>query len=369
MNKKRIIVTALVGTIALAALSVSISLAWYGASDRLGVQPLNVSMSTNVNLRISTSDKPETFVSDLTNNDLNNLGKKFFFAPTSSMYKDRWMSQDADAPVFYDSSSSHMIDYDGNPTIEESKYGFFSKEIYLLTNLDYYATLDIDQCVFENNEDANWNRAQTLFEEHPEWNLDKSQIKEKLDNLINSLRISILVNDLMDYHYYIIDPTKQSGDVTYYAGLLDNNNDGFYDSYETRDSLRKEVVYGEVNDRSLIKYDNPLHTKADSEQDHTQIRDEHFFGNSFEGVSDDTVYTFNKEASEEAGLEFAKEDSLSLQDIRNNENSLLIPCHKNTPSKIVVSIYLEGWDKDCINATMGASFNTKLSFKLSRGIN
>lgn len=379
MNKKRIIVTSLVGTIALAALSVSISLAWYAASDRLGVQPLEVSMQTNADLKISTSSKLDTFVSDLTNEDLNkDMGEDFLFAPTSSMYKDLWMGEKGSKPVFYDSSNSHMTDANGRPALEQSKFGFFQKDIYLITNLDYYVTLDLDEnskdkCIFQNNEDRNTRRAQELYNEHPEWNMEVSDIKEKLDNLLNCLRVSILVNDDEHYNYYIIDPTKQSGDVTYFGGLLDNNNDGFYDSYVNRESQKKETVYGEVNNRDLIKYNDPIHGKdgdgQPSEQDHEHIRSEHFFGNSFEGISDDTVFTFDKEASLAAGFEFAKEESLSLSDIRNNDNSLLIPCRKNTPTKIVVSIYLEGWDKDCINATMGASFETKLSFKLLRGIN
>ena len=92
----------------------------------------------------------------------------------------------------------------------------------------------------------------------------------------------------------------------------------------------------------------------------------HYFGNSFTAKNRIDTYTFNKANSN--GLEIAKEESFSLDDINSEATKLIIPCYANKPTEIIVSIYLEGWDLDCINATMGASFSTKLSFKLLRGI-
>ena len=384
MNRKKVIVTALVGTIALAALSVSISLAWYGASDRLGISSLDVSMSTEADLKVSTKSDLDSFKNDL---DLN-VSEKLWFSPVSSMYNSFWQSQKADSPVFYDCSSS-LVPSNGEPALETRAGGdgFFQTELYFITNLkDYYVTLDIDKCEFKNND--NYVRAQNIYNELQEqhkndstWsdseqNLSISEIQDKLDNLLNSLRISILVLDEKDYNYYIIDPMKQSGDVTYYGGRLDNNRDGFYDTYETRmgDSLiEKEVIYGEVNNRDLVAYDDPVHGAHGDGQPSEQNFEEHyepvFFGNSFNAISKDTAFTYNADDSATNGLKIEKEKSLSQSDIRNDQNSILIPCYKDVPSKVIMSIYLEGWDLDCINATMGASFKTKLSFKLLRGIN
>ena len=50
MNKKRILISAMVGTIAFAALSVSLTLAWYGASDRLAISGLDVSVFSTADL-------------------------------------------------------------------------------------------------------------------------------------------------------------------------------------------------------------------------------------------------------------------------------------------------------------------------------
>ena len=376
MNKKNIILTAIVGTIALATLSVSITLAWYGASNRLQVNTIDVGIVGNGELKVSTSKESGTFVESLTGEQFKkDLGENFSFEPVSSMCKSRWMEKNEDMPVFYDTSSASTPS-SGEPELLKADTGFFSKKIYLMANRDYYATLDIDKCIFENNVDSNFLRAQTIYAERKDeegFELTTTEIKDGLDNLLKCLRVSILVNADNYYKYYIIDPTKEENEpATVFGGLLDNDGDGYFDTYDdSRDGINaqkvKETVYGEVNDRSLIVYDEP-NGIIDSEEDTLPKLTDPYFGNSFEGVSKNNIYTYNAKASQANGLEFAKEESLSLEDLRNNENSILIPCHSFVPTEIVVSIYLEGWDRECVNNTMGASFNTKLSFKLLRGI-
>ena len=383
MNKRRIIISTLTGTIALLALSISLSLAWYGASDRLNVENLEVSVQSKGNLKISTSPDKDTFVENLTNEDLNDLSDDFLFAPVSTMHKSNWMSQKADKPVFYDSSAKQVLS-NGEPYLEEAEYGFFQKELYLLTTMhSQYAVLDLGEekdggSFFKTGDNS--DRAALLYNRyHDVWGLTLEQIENKLDNLINCLRVSILVNQGEDYHYYIIDPTKNEGDVTYLGGRLDNDKNGYFDSYKNLQGEHKEVIYGEVNDRSLIKYDDPVDPNfKDNNQAAVVDEASHFLSNSFEASSKPSVYTYNKNQSEANGFMIAEEgaisltklrndDRLSVQDLKNDDTSILIPLESGVPTKIVFSIYLEGWDLDCINATMGASFNTKLSFKLKGG--
>ena len=242
--------------------------------------------------------------------------------------------------------------------------------------MNFFATLDADQCFFKNNEESNFLRALTLYNNYknePGFNLTADQIKQNLDDLEKCLRVSILVNNPNYYRYYIIDPNKEDDEVTTFGGLLDNDGDGYYDTYDHVEKIgsqiihqERETVYGEVLDRTKIVYDNPLH---DSSVPDSTTPETSFFGNSFNGVSKETVYTFNKIASEENGLEFAKEESVSFKEIKESgtNTNVLIPCYANVPTEIVVSIYLEGWDQQCVNATMGASFEGKLSFKLLKG--
>ena len=362
MNKKRLITSIAVGTIALVGLSVSLTLAWYGASDRLNIRSLDVAVAGQTELKISTTGEIGTYYSDL---DLSPAEEEFVFVPVSSMNKKGWMENKSDTPLFYDCSSS-LVPSNGEPASENATYGFFQKKLYLLTSLDYYVSLDVDpesqaHSLFEANDEVNTARAQQLKRENPDWTLTVNEIKDKLDSLINCLRVSILVTEENHYNYYIVDPFK--GGVTTLGGRLDNNRDGYYDTYRTISGENKEVIYGEINDRSKIVYDDPM-----GGEDEKIEQADHYFGNSFDAISKKNAYTYNKEASEANGLEFAKEESLSLNEIDSEATKLLIPCYGGKPTEIVLSIYLEGWDLDCINSTMGASFKTKLSFKLLRGI-
>lgn len=392
MDKKRIIFTALVGTIALAALSVSISLAWYGASDRLRVSSLDVSMFTEQKLKISTSDDLNSFKDSLTMLDFDEEDRNIVFTPTSTMFQSQWYNpsaeQRAEKPSFYDIYNGSYLSSSQDVRPQESMYGFFTKDLYLITNYNFYASLEVDTnpekngSSFSNNDEANRRRAEVLQRDNPDWNLSVDEIKAKLDNLINCLRISILVLDENEYHYYIIDPTKEATDTTYYGGRLDNNGDGYYDTYRAEvddEFVDTEVLYGEVNDRSKIVY-NPASESGDSsDSNNNDSHKPEFFSNSFVAESKPSARTYNETASKANGFEIAEEKSLSLEEIKtaqnnpsssqeNKDRSVLIPCHSNVPSHIVLSIYLEGWDTDCINATMGASFDIKLSFKLLRGI-
>ena len=142
MNKRRIILTTLIGAIAVSTLSISLSLAWYSGSDRLKVGTFDIDMSGDVELLMSTSKELETFKEELTSEDL--VDQNFLFTPVSSMYRETWYDQKGDTPLFYDSSSPAL---DGVISQEEATTGFFQKRMYLLsTVIDYYVTLDIENC-------------------------------------------------------------------------------------------------------------------------------------------------------------------------------------------------------------------------------
>ena len=373
MTKKRIILTAGVGVVALATISVTLTLAWYGASDSLRVNYFDIGITGDQKLLVSTSPELDSFKESLTSEELKaGLPEDFTFSPVSSMCKSNWMNEEKDMPIFYASPSAYTP-YTGIPDLEAAHDdAYYSKKLYLLLDDSYNVTLDIDNCSFEIDNDSNFVHAQALYNEHRNeegFNLTINDIKDGLDQLINCLRVSILVNVPGHYSYYIVDPMKDAKE-TVFGGRLDNNADGYFDTHDVpqRDASIKtyETVYGEVNNRDAIVYNNPV-SDTDNEYTHTPNTTEFFYGNSFEGASKSTAYTYNEEASFAAGVSYAKEESLSLEQIRNNVDFIQIPCYKNEPTEIVVSYYLEGWDKDCINATMGASFDTKLSFKLSSG--
>lgn len=355
MNRRRIILSSIVGCMSLAIISITASLAWYANSDLLSVDTLEVTISDDMDLKISTSNELDTFVDELNKEDLG-INEDFFFSPASSVYKSSWYDEKQDTPIFYD-CSFYTANSSGEPDFIEKEEGFLRKKLYLKAGRDCVVGLDTAGLIFESDSEANIARAQEELNKNPSLNLTANQIKEQLDKLINCLRISILVTDPENYQYLIIDPFKEDDEAVQFGGRLDNDADGYYDYFTTREGLYKEIVFGEVNDRSFIEYDEPTNLNVKASE----------IGNSFIANSKGTVYAFNAEKSTENGLQYALEESTSLDELEVEEPSFQIPCYADQPREIVISIYLEGWDLDCVNTTMGASFNTKLSFKLLRG--
>ena len=375
--KRRLIISSLISASALLALSLSFSLAWYSSGDRLTISSVDLEVKTDPMLKVSTSNDLSTFVDsiDLNSDEYEKDHEEFLFKPVSSMYRDEWLNSEKDEPVFYD--SSFVASIDGDNRLEATR-GFYQKKIYLLTEMDYYVGLDAKTSLFENDEAANSLRASEWYasKENEELQLTVEEIKESLNKLKDCLRVSILINDVEDEsrinnRFNIINPTKEENEKVYRGGLLDNNNDGYYDTVPTStfdehgNPIPKEYVYGEVNDRSLLQYNDPELPGYEDEkiQPSAKIK-----GNSFIGQHRKSVYTFDDEASKDNNLEFKEEGALSLNELEDNDKGIFIPCYANQPREIVISIYLEGWDLDCINGTMGASFNTKLSFKILRGL-
>ena len=369
MNKNRLILTSLVGTIALGALSLSMSLAWYASGDRLGISAVDMEIKSDNLIRVSTSTERSTFVTDLNLNSLDDGDQVSYFKPVSSMYRENWFASEKQVPLFYDCSTADAFGDAHNSYVTS---GFYQTELYLLTATDQYVGLDVDKSLFESDEETNFLRARQFCasDKNAALGLSVEEVAEALNKLIDCLRVSILINDVdggLEDCYFIIDPTKKDNEETLLGGRLDNDNDGYYDTYPDVDPtgqkefVEKEIVYGEVNDTSLISYNNPVDPEAVEEvidQSH------YFFGNSFSAQSKKSAYTFDEESSLAQGLSFKEEGALSLNEL----DKIVIPCYENQPRQIIVSIYLEGWDLDCINSTMGASFNTQLSFKLLGGI-
>ena len=368
MNKSRLILTSLVGTIALGALSLSMSLAWYASGDRLGVSAVDMEIKSDGLLRVSTSKELSTFVTDLDLNSLEEGDQISYFKPVSSMYRENWFANEQ-KPLFYDCSTADAF---GDTHSSYATSGFYQTELYLLSATNQNVGLDVDQSLFENDEATNLLRARQFCasERNASLNLTVDEVASALNKLVDCLRVSILINDVdgdLEDRFFIINPTKQENEQTFLGGRLDNDNDGYYDTYPDvdptgqKDHVEKEIVYGEVNDTSLVTYASPEDPNA---IDEVIDQSHYYFGNSFSAVSKKSAYTFDEQSSLANGLTFKEEGALSLNEL----DKIVIPCYQNEPRQIIVSIYLEGWDIDCINSTMGASFNTKLSFKLLGGI-
>lgn len=366
MNKRLLsIFTILVGLLTAGS---AISLAWFSTNDYLQVNSVDIYFEIADNLLISTQKDGE-YVSSLSTNDLKKVES---FIPVSSAFSQEWISLKKENPEFckeFERLETTFIT-SGTTTYVESAHnkaeiGFFSQEFYLKSEDNFYATLDCSslESYLKADETLNEETAKHLAEKDPDRG-GKEEILANLNSLASAMRVSILVDTVDTYEYFILDPHKDK--ITELGGVVDTAYRGTYDVRKCgTDSKNYEIVYGEVSNKEKIKYQ--FNENENVVSNPTSL---------YSGHAANT-YTFDKEASISNGVEIGKENSISFETHKELENKLmcgetegikgnmvLIPLEANKPSRIVISIYLEGWDVDCTNDTMAAAFDCKLAFKL-----
>ena len=295
------------------------------------------------------------------------------FDAVSAMFQSDWLNDENIDPVpSFFTYPSIFCPSTGIPYgPKESVNGFYSRALYLRAQDNAYVSLDPTQCFFNPDEALNAQTAQELYEQNEliirqeeeqfgassKIHYTVEQYIERLNALTKSMRVSIY--DVENREYYIFDPHKD-GD-TVYGGILDNNRDGYFDTYTTTGGDIYETLYGELNDRANIVYGQRL------EHDDPEILDGEL--SCFHAKHLKGCFPYDEEASKQAGLTFKTEQSLQFSDASSeipDENPFVLELDRSVPKKIVLSIYMEGWDLDCINSTMGASFLAQLQFRIIR---
>lgn len=363
MNYKRLVITSLVGSIGLAVLSLSLSLAWYNTSENLYLDTVVVQVNGDQDISISTSGKPGTFKDyvkfhkEEPKNDLIDAG---LFSPVSSMFQSNWIEDDSkNEPDLYIYSNS-SVDLNYAPQVESAPWGYYKQHLYLYSSSECMVTVDSEDFSLGEIESTNRKYASDLLsqvhvrkeyeEKHPDYSDEQiiEDIMTKLAKMKKCMRVGIY--DVSERKYYILDPYKD-GD-TYLGGRADLFLNRYYDYHHEEDGEFYETIYGEVNDRSKAVY-KPLES-TDSEAPETYT--------SFDSRTKANVHALDTEASIANGMEIKKEDSLSLANV---ENKLFIKVPTGEPKEIVLLAYMEGWDTDCTNQHMGSTFNLDMKFKIS----
>lgn len=359
-KKNKIILALLISCVALTATSISLTGAWYYTSSILRVDNLVISTGDDYELKVATKKDGE-YKSDLLDDDLNKLYTDIgYYLPVSSMYHSSWDSSislsdvedSSSMPIFYSGYQSNSV----NKTTDDIKPdkatgGYLSIPLYLKVNADCYVSIDKDNSYFLADSEKNTEYINTY---HP-----SGVTIDDLDKLSSSMRYSIFVpeENKQDSKYYIIDLQKDEK-TTYFGGILNTSHGSkYYDIfYDSSDESYKECLYGDVQNRDKIIYSEPL------EEDESE-----------EGVASTFVAKHKKgtkkvllDESVKNGLIINEEDSVELSTLGSANSSLMIPCNANEAKLIILSIYMEGWDKNCINSTMGASFKSKIAFNVVR---
>lgn len=358
--KNKIVLGLLISCIALTATSISLTGAWYYNATILRVDNLTISTGDNYELKVATSKNGE-YKSDLTDDDLNNLYSDIgYYVPVSSMYHSLWdttislsdVEDSSSMPIFYSgyqSNSPNKTTDDIKP--DKATGGYLSIPLYLMVNADCYVSIDKDNSYFLSDTEKN---TEYFNKYHP-----SGVTLDDLEKLSNSMRYSLFVPEekASESKYYIIDLQKDEN-TTYFGGILNTSHGSkYYDIfYDSSDSSYKECLYGDIQNRDKIIYSDLLEEDIDEEGSPSTFTAKHKKGTK-RVLLDESINN---------GVIIKEEDSADLTTLGSANSSLMIPCSANKAKLVVLSIYMEGWDKECINSTMGASFKSKIAFNVVR---
>lgn len=352
-DKKLVFGIMVTGVCLIAALTSTI--AWFNGASYLEVNGFQVSLH---NKDISISDDGENFV------DFLGISEDDYapdFTPVSSAFSEDWILAKDEMPTFmngYDTPAKAIMG--AKEDTSRATMGFFSKEYYIKSNSDVYISLNPEKSIFKGDHEYNTQHYFDAKSNNPLFNgMTDDEIINELDNVCKSLRMSILVlndQDLQpghpdyykDYKYYIIDPYKESNNPTYLGGLLDSNEDSYYDYIEG-----KEAIFGDLSNYDKIVYDDSLNEDTELVGKNT----------CFNARTKAEIQHVNIDKSLENGFEIKKENSISLEDA---PSKMEIPISARSPKRFVVSLYLEGWDRDNTNLARYAGFTIEICFMITR---
>ena len=347
MNKRQLILLPILGSIVLLLAGAGASFAWYQSHTDLRLETVKVEGDAERNLRVSLTGEKDSFVESLSmGEELEEVG---FFTPVSPMFQSSW-EEGVDSPQFYDVSYPQYDQFNGEPYKKLAKDGYFSIDLYLVCDDDVIVSLDEASTLVSPDESKNESYAE-LLSLRDDAIYSKEEYKSRLDEGVKSLRLGFLI----DGEYSAIDPFASPR--TLLGGALDNDNDRYYDFYQDRTlGGLYEVFYGEVEDRALLVYDEPLEEDSVVEAEYSAFHARHKAG----------VHRLNIEKSLQNGAKIAEEGAISLASLDAEMPPFAFILDAYTPKKVNVSLYLEGWDEDSLNGGMGSSFLANIVFKIVR---
>lgn len=323
------------GMMGLAVFSLSLSAfvtsttAWFNVSRFLEVQNLSVELvedsieigmknyDGNINWGYSVSNSEQTYLD-----------------PVSSMFQDNSHYSEDGFPTY-----SSQYNYEsGHEVTPVATSGVAYLECYLRCSVPTFVYLDEETSVAANSYLNNIRAAQI------------GSTQEALDNVEKALRVSFYSED----GYYVYEPNVSSPSHTKLGGLLDV---AFFDGYYDYDrTTNKELLYGEYNSNATLIYDDPV----DVDTPHPETDG---LGLGFKGATKAGVSHLDIAESERRGnLQIKEEKTYTLYDLGMKEQEI---CYLE-PGKIkrlIVTFYLEGWDKDCVSELREAAFDAHISFR------
>lgn len=229
--------------------------------------------------------------------------------------------------------TTRMTENAVDPNADPAKAEYVQFELYAYCEQDAFLYLSADTGAVANTE-ANSETAQR-----------KGVDAAELDNVVNAARISFY-----SQLGYKIAELGEHEEVTY-SGLLDLRGQGYFDSENGR-----EIVYGNYDGEPAYE-PSPLADDEDPYQRHDIFHAAHKKG----------VRKWDPSIPYGEKKEVAYPVSHYAYDMDSNASVLYPPepigvAKAKTPTRIVVSVFLEGWDHDMTSSLVDASFGLNLGF-------
>lgn len=264
--------------------------------------------------------------------DLGYIGRQLL-KPVSSAYQERWDGI-SDSPQF--TRLPTFNDQAGNTVASN---GYYQIEFYFKVSENMHLYLDQTTTVVA---DVIKNAA-------------IAKNAEDLTNL-NKVKDSLRVGMYVNKQFTIYEPNVTESSNTPLFGKLDIiDSDGYYDFEYFNGDERKEILFGHYLNADKIVYGLP--TTIPNQKAH--------FINCFTAETYSGVIPVDVPASIENGIEGMYQKTETLSKLSNktddNINSLGL-LERGIDNRVVISIWSEGWDVDCVDAISRSNFIANLVF-------
>jgi len=360
----------------LACACVTAGYAWFSVSSLARVYNIDISyeqskMSLKSVKDLSKDEGDPTYESIPDQAGVYSSTERLVFGPCSGMFQSDWDKEGASykttTPTLRTSLEPMGPNDPGQAKVGLG--GYYSYELTFSSKRDCYVFLD-QSTVLSANSDVNRAIAQERVSLLPDYDqmsasaIDKA-VEEQL-SAINRAPQAARVSFYGNFGYLIYNPGmsyddetgEESGGDTYYAGRLDLNQDGYYDPTFGD----KERIYGEYDASKVYDtdYDEVLSEDEGTPDPNT--------ANSFFAASKKGLRPLKEEAvarMKEDGT-FKKEDAhalgyYSVANTASHKHPLLYIA-AGTTERLVMTLYLEGWDPDFIRPISGASLSWSVAF-------
>lgn len=357
-NERRLLIAVLTFLISLSSM-ITGTLAWFSSSNYLEVDRFKITVGDQEKIEfglvVPQGLHPDlgtpgeiAYFTDLDRTILQSYGYLNpwdKFKPVSSMFQSMWLNESInllDEEVFSGVFPQFRSHYSGLTNTKEANRatsGFYQFEFYMRSNLDLDLYLDDESTLLademKNRQVANQNGLSV----------------QRLNRIKDYMRVSFLTEE----GFKIWEPNVLTPSQTKFGGRLDVlSYDGYYDYDILTD---KEIMFGEYNGDEFLVYNEEARV--------TNVETY----NSFSALTNPLATPLNIPASEANGLVIAQEQTFTTAMMidQSNVNHRLVHLRPNRPTRMVVSIYAEGWDHDAVTETQFASFllNLKLTGKIT----